>query len=102
MVKEFEKVGRMDIREVVSDKDWQRLRSSFIGTWKKIPRDNVRRLRVYLGNMTCPYRLRRVHNYLTGSAFRIGIISHPEIDRLLTIVRNVRRDGLKNYSLIKK
>lgn len=87
---DWEKVAKMDIREVVNDEEWQELRKSFIGTWKKTPIVNIQKLRKYLGTMNCPYKLRRVHNYLTGSAFRIGVISHSEIYRLRKEVKDIR------------
>ena len=80
----------MNIGEIVNNKEWQDLRISFLGTWKKTPELNVLRLRTYLENMTCPYKLRRVHNYLTGSGFRLGIIKNKEIDNLLVEIRNIR------------
>jgi len=81
----------LSIQEVVRDPEWQALRESMVGTWKKSPEENVRRLREYLGPWTDPFRLRRVHNYLTGSGFRIGVISHPSISCLLEEVRLARR-----------
>ena len=93
MNKEFKDVMRMDIRKVVDDPEWQALRESFLGTWKKIPVENVKKLREYLGTFDDPLKLRRVHNYLTGSAFRMKIIAHSEIDVLLDEVRNAREKG---------
>jgi hypothetical protein len=77
----------MNIKEIVNDPEWQVLRQSFLGTWKKQPEANIARLRSYLGIMDCPLRFRRVHNYLTGSGFRLGVISHPAIDQFLTELR---------------
>lgn len=82
------------IRDIVDNPKWQRLRESFLGTWKKTPKENVRALRNYLGDMPSEMKLVRVYNYLTGSAFRIGIISSPEIEKLRTEVKK-RLDSLK-------
>lgn len=79
------------IKEVVNDPEWQTLRKSFVGTWKTLPKENIARLRLYLGNGSDPLKVRRIHNYLTGSAFRIGIISHPSIDKLLYEVKQLKR-----------
>ena len=79
-----------DIRTVVDDPEWQNLRASLVGTWKRSPQLNCTRLRKYLGDMKDGLRLRRVHNYLTGSGFRTRQISHPDIDQLLKEVRVAR------------
>lgn len=80
-----------DIREVVNDPQWQALRKSLVGTWKRDPAGNVAKLRSYLGGGDDPLRNRRILNYLTGSAFRIGIVSHPSISELLAWVRTLPR-----------
>ena len=82
-------VKGMDIRILVAEPEWQSLRGSFVGTWKKTPQDNVIRLRDYVGPMTDPLRVRRVLNYLTGSAFRIGMINSTEIETLREEIRTV-------------
>lgn len=81
------------LRQIVADPEWQALRGSMVGTWKHEPKRNVRWLRRYLGrvrNRDHP-KFIRVYNYLTGSAFRIGVISHPEITRLLDELRAAKR-----------
>lgn len=84
----------MPIRKVVADREWQALRRSLVGTWKRKPRANVAALRRYLdGRWDDPFALRRVLNYLTGSAFRIGIIAHPDVDKLRDEVRTIWRKG---------
>ncbi len=84
-------VSAMDIRVVVQDPTWQGLRKDLVGSWMTKARRNVSWLREYLAtDPECPYRLRRVHNYLTGSAFRMGKISSPEITQLLSEVRQKR------------
>lgn len=65
----------IDIRAVVAEPEWQALRASLVGTWNKTTDANVQRLRGYLderkwGRMA----VARVHNYLTGTAFRLGTI----------------------------
>lgn len=85
----IKEVRSMDIRDVVRDAEWQALRGSFVGTWKRTPNENVLKLRAYLGDMKDPMKLRRVLNYLTGSAFRIGIIDGPSISKLRDEVRAI-------------
>ena len=77
------------IQDLVKDEEWQKLRSSLVGTWKTYPERNCLLLRNYLGNIhTCEYKkLRIVLNYLTGSGFRMGIIKHPCINLLLSEIR---------------
>lgn len=81
---------KMDIRKVVDLDEWQSLRRSFLGTWKKTPEANIRELRAFLGptEHSGDRRLRIVYNYLTGSGFRMGVIKHSSIDELLKEVRN--------------
>jgi hypothetical protein len=78
---------KYEIQRIVDDPEWQELRRSFLGTWKSDQEKNCQKLREYLGNFSDYLKLRRVQNYLTGSGFRIGIISHPEITILLTQVK---------------
>ena len=80
-----------DIRDIVNDSEWQNLRKSFIGTWSKNSVENVNKLRKYLGDMKDEMKLVRVLNYLTGTAFRLGSISSPEIEKLLNEVRQKLR-----------
>lgn len=83
---DFQKVRSMDIRSVVRDSQWQILRRSFLGTWKKTPEKNVTMLRNYYDPEN-PYKTRIVLNYLTGTCFRSGNVSHPAITELLEEVR---------------
>lgn len=86
-----QEVSSWDIRKVVAEPEWQALRVSFLGTWKTHPKQNVVALRAYLAkDPSDAFRWRRVHNYLTGSAFRMGIIASPEIAKLLGEVRKER------------
>jgi hypothetical protein len=84
-----------EIRAIVNDARWQRLRASMVGTWKHEPAENVKRLRTYLRGVKTARHLRfkRVYNYLTGSGFRIGVISHPAIDKLLAELRRIKSTG---------
>jgi len=86
-------IYKMDIRKVVDDPEWQALRKSFLGTWKHTPAENVVALWDYIQvDPSDPARWRRVHNYVTGTAFRLGTISHPDIDELLVWVRKYREE----------
>ena len=86
-------LGLSNIQKIVDDPAWQALRRSFVGTWKHTPAANVKKLRKYLRTgRTIKYRrFRQVYNYLTGSGFRIGVISHPSIDKLLAEVREIKK-----------
>lgn len=77
-------VYEQPIREIVKDEKWQELRKSFLGTWNKTPEANCKKLRSFLGPMqsTTVEKLRIVMNYLTGTAFRIGKIKGPCIQKL--------------------
>lgn len=91
---DHQSVSAIDIRVVVDDPEWQELRKSFLGTWKKTPEANVEALWSYLWkDLGDPLRWRRVHNYVTGSAFRMGVIAHHEVDEILEFVRSVRSVG---------
>lgn len=72
----------MRIQEIVNNEEWQSLRKSMKGTWKRKPGENCHRLKEYLGQKDDYLKLRRVLNYLTGSGFRSGVISHPDINKL--------------------
>jgi len=76
------------IKELVKDPEWQKVRKSLVGQWKKKPEWCCKQLRKYLGpiNKTSIDKLRIVMNYLTGSGFRMGKITHPCITKLRTEV----------------
>lgn len=82
-----ESVRNTHIQIVVADPRWQRIRSAFTGSWKSNPDRNVKILRLYLGNMKDPIKIRQVLNYLTGSGFRLGIIDSESISILRDEVR---------------
>ena len=88
-MKKYSFLIETSIVDLVKDPEWQKLRSSMVGTWKSNPTKNCKLLRNYLGNIkTCSYdKLRIVLNYLTGSGFRIGIIKHSCINKLLNEIR---------------
>ena len=94
----FEKTA---MRELVKDPEWQKLRESLVGTWKTTPEQNIKRIRKYLGSIrkTENRKLTIVMNYLTGSGFRIGRISHPSITKLRKEVSDEikRRKQLGTY-----
>ena len=83
-MKQYSFLLETPIRELVKDEEWQKLRSSLVGTWKTNAERNCKLLRNYLGDIhNCSYeKLRIVMNYLTGSGFRMGIIKNPCINQL--------------------
>ena len=82
-------VRSANIKMVVAEPVWQDMRARYVGTWKQpiLMRTNILEMRKYLGDMMDPLKVRRCLNYLTSSAFRIGIISSPEISKLRDEVR---------------
>jgi hypothetical protein len=80
-------VRAANIKVVVAQPEWQRIRHSFIGTWQDTPKENVQKMRNYVGSMTDPIKVRQVLNYVTSSGFRIGIISHPFITKFREEIR---------------
>ncbi|HQC61357.1 MAG TPA: hypothetical protein PLA60_03260 [Candidatus Pacearchaeota archaeon] len=77
----------------IKEEEWQKVRRSLIGNWKKRPEWCCRQLRNYLGPIkTAPYeKLIIVLNYLTGTGFRTGNIQHPCITKLkLEIVVEIK------------
>ena len=70
------------IDEIVDNAAWQDLRQGLVGRWKDEAYYCVRELRGYLGDMTDPWRIARVYNYLTGTAFRLGHIRGADVDAL--------------------
>ena len=92
-------VVKMNIKDIVALPEWQTLRSYFVGTWKSQPDKNLKMLKKFDGDLqTLPNRrLRIVQNYVTGSGFRIGKISSPDIlifvEEVRTEVKNRKEDG---------
>ena len=70
------------IQEIVADTEWQALRKVMVGHWKSDPDTNIELLRLYKGLRDTEFAKVRIYNYLTGTAFRMGIIKSPEIDEL--------------------
>lgn len=76
-----------NVKEIVKDPHWQKVRQSLLGQWKTRPDWCVKQLRSYLGNINNAdeKKLRIVLNYLTGTGFRTGTISsrdNPSIAKL--------------------
>lgn len=80
---------RYHIKEIVKLPEWQDLRISLIGKWKANPVKCLDKIKEFLGpiSLSDSKRLRITHNYLTGSGFRIGMISHYAIDNFLEHIR---------------
>lgn len=91
-----ETVRATNIKVVVAEPGWQEIRHKLVGTWKDTPDENIKLLEDWLEDGSDPIRVRQVLNYLTGSGFRIGIITHPEIDRLRDKVRKIWASLLKD------
>ena len=74
------------MKQLVNRADWQMVRNDLKGTWKKHPAKNVQTLRSWLGGVSnaSDDQLRIAMNYLTGSGFRMGKITHPSIQKLRT------------------
>lgn len=77
-------MDKKPIREIVKNQEWQRVRKSLLGQWKKRPEWCCQQLRHYLGSIssTSDDKLRIIMNYLTATAFRIGIIKPPCVIKL--------------------
>jgi hypothetical protein len=81
-------MDKKPIREIVKNQEWQRVRISLVGQWKKRPDWCCQQLQHFLGSASSANddKLRILKNYLYSSGFRIGIIKHPCIDHLRSIV----------------
>lgn len=79
-------MNNIKIKDLVKDDEWQAVRKSLLGKWKSEPEKCCSILRKYLGaiNKTENKKIRIVMNYLTGSAFRMGKIKHPCIQKIRT------------------
>ena len=79
----------MDIKKVVDNDEWQKIRKSLIGNWVGNHKVNVKTLRNYFNsNKDNPLAVRRVLNVLTGSVHRTGKTKNqPETDKLRKDVR---------------
>ena len=72
------------IRDIVKDKEWQKVRVSLLGQWSENPERCCGILKKYMGKMTSitNVKLRIVMNYLTGTGFRTGKIKHKCISAI--------------------
>lgn len=72
-------MSKKPISELVKDKEWQKVRKSLLGNWKKKPQWCCNQLLKYLGSVSSASndKLRIVMNYLTGSVFRAKVVTHP-------------------------
>jgi hypothetical protein len=88
-LKSEEYVVKMNIQDIVQIPEWQELRSYFVGKWKSQPEKNLQMLKDFAGDLKklSNRRLRIIQNYVTGSAFRIGIIANEDIKEFTEAVR---------------
>jgi len=93
-------MAKKSVSQLVKSPEWQRVRKSLVGTWKKEPEKGVTKLRKFLGGRVSSAsddKLRIVHNYVTGSGFRSGNITHPKITRLReAIVRERKKRNVRS------
>jgi hypothetical protein len=75
-----------DIKKVVANEKWQKLRKELKGNWKNNVAGNIRKLRQYLGSNPSRDKLRRAKNLI--DAVKRGGISSPAINRFQTTLRN--------------
>lgn len=77
---------RNEIKLLASNPNWQSVRKSLVGTWRKKPQWACDQLNVFIGQISTASddKLKLVANYLTGSAFRTGKIKHQCISSLRT------------------
>lgn len=70
--------------ELVKDPEWQKIRESLLGQWKKRPAWCCKQLENYAQPLKSATNKQLVilMNYLTGTGFRMGKISHPCITDL--------------------
>lgn len=82
-------VLKMNIKDIVNLPEWQKLREYFVGKWKSQPDKNLEMLQDFAGDLKklSNRRLRIVQNYVTGSVFRIGIVSFPDLQKFIESVR---------------
>lgn len=80
----------VDTKKVVDLPEWQEIRVSLLGKWKLDPIGNLNKLKKFLGPITTTTnrKIRIIHNYITGSGFRLGIIKFPELEKFQNDVRN--------------
>lgn len=74
-----------NVRELVKDPEWQKVRVSLLNQWNVRPDWCLAQLRNYLGpiNKAPEHKLKIVLNYLTGHGFRTKAIKeYDKIQRL--------------------
>ena len=78
--------GKVKIKDLVKNEEWQNVRKSLLGQWNIRPEWCCQQLSTYLGpiNKTSNDKIRIAMNYLTGTAFRMGKIKHNCINTLRT------------------
>jgi hypothetical protein len=88
-MKSAKEVKAMNIKAVVDNPEWQRIRKSLIGNWKNNHQQNVDTLRRYFEKgKNDPLVVRRVLNVLTGSVHRTKkTAGQKETDELRKDVR---------------
>ena len=91
---------------LVDDPNWQKVRESLLGKWTKKPNECCLILRVYLDKSnptrTRDERLLILRNYLTGTAFRIGVISSECVKKLrLEVSEEIKDRHSKNVFTVK-
>lgn len=66
------------IKDLVKDPVWQKVRESLLGKWNKTPDWCCQQLKNYIGSIQAASaeKLLIVQNYLSGTGFRTGIIKH--------------------------
>ena len=76
--------SKQPIKVIVKDSEWQKIRVSLLGKWKKEPEWCCKQIESYITPIDkIDYdKLRIVMNYLVGSGFRMGKIKHPCITNL--------------------
>jgi hypothetical protein len=84
--------------KLVRSPEWQAVRKSLLGQWKKRPEWCCSQLRKYLGSIstTSCDKIRVVQNYLTGTGFRTGRIKHACITKLRTQLSMERKKRQAN------
>lgn len=80
-----------DIQKVVDNEKWQELRESMKGTWtnEKNARENIKKLKKYVGNTKDMDKIRRVQNYL--AALRGVDEKYPIIKRYRKQIKRRRK-----------
>ena len=77
-------ITNLPIREIVKNKEWQKIRKNLLGKWNKDPSYCCNQLTKFLGNIKTSddKKLAIIANYLTGTAFRMGKIKHLCISKI--------------------